>query len=424
MSASDVKGNWGLALICLRGRIMMKVENYGKNSSGRKKVGAIPLIRIKWVRCIASCLLLLSFASPKAVEPGFGESKNEKPVNSEISGSPDSNKIKKLINRKVVILDFVNLKNSADYEYLETSIPEAISSSLDKTKKFEIMDRGIWADAVKSGKYSKKDAFEQSKATEFARSCDAEVILIGAFVAEEGTMQIFARVVEVESQRVMINRREKSALDTSMFDAIDNLSVELSGEMTQKLPPLEQKVVIVQSDAPVNWDNKRISVSLAPGFFINDQFTCGICEVPVVINARFWIMNLGIPGTNSSQIPDLLRGIFAGIKLDYTILWNGDGQSPGNSMGILDGVVFVGYGFGLGRFLFNADIGTGYFVTLNTDTIRNPLFETKLGAEILITPVFSAGLNIFMRVYHDNPSPMLFWGIGPVFNFVFGAKSV
>ena len=60
-----------------------------------------------------------------------------------------------LINRRVLIFDFVNANNSADYAYLKTNIPDAFQDSLNKTKSFELMSRSLWQDMLTGQKFQK-----------------------------------------------------------------------------------------------------------------------------------------------------------------------------------------------------------------------------------------------------------------------------
>ena len=59
----------------------------------------------------------------------------------------------RLINRRVLILDFANQQKNDKYEYLEISIPEAYIEPLEKTGSFEIMNRNVWKKLIKTRRF-------------------------------------------------------------------------------------------------------------------------------------------------------------------------------------------------------------------------------------------------------------------------------
>jgi hypothetical protein len=95
-------------------------------------------------------LICVGFLLSIFPEATFAQSEMKIPASEKkIDENPET-----LINRRVLILDFVNSNHSADYEYLETSIPDAFL--LSKTKSFELMNRSIWQDLLESGEVMKK----------------------------------------------------------------------------------------------------------------------------------------------------------------------------------------------------------------------------------------------------------------------------
>ena len=65
----------------------------------------------------------------------------------------------KLVNRRVLILDFTNAQNNKNFSYLEVSIPDAFLDPLDKTKSFELLKRNVWQKMIKAGQ---PDCFSQT----------------------------------------------------------------------------------------------------------------------------------------------------------------------------------------------------------------------------------------------------------------------
>lgn len=148
-----------------------------------------------------------------------------------------------LVNRRVFILDFYNLKKSKEYEYLEVSIPEALVEPLNDTGKFEVLNRSTWNKLSGVSKYSKADLFDEEKAAALGAAADADVVVIGKFIVQGKTLQIQIKAVEVSSKRAMVSRTDNALTDSSMFTTISALSNKVSADMAKRLPPLPQRVI-------------------------------------------------------------------------------------------------------------------------------------------------------------------------------------
>jgi len=147
------------------------------------------------------------------------------------------------VNRKVLILDFVNTQRSPDYAYLESTIPDAFMEPLEKTKVFELLPRSLWSEFISSKGFKKEEAWMENKAVKAGQEGNSDVVVIGSFAVVKDKMHIFSKAIEVASGRVIISRSKSSNIDGTMFDAISGLANEMSADMKDKLPPLKQKVV-------------------------------------------------------------------------------------------------------------------------------------------------------------------------------------
>jgi len=154
----------------------------------------------------------------------------------------------KLINRRILILDFVNTRNTDEYAYLEKSIPDSFLDPLDRTKSFELLPRSIWHKYVMEARFAKEDAYKEQSAIEAGKLAGADVVIMGSFTALKDKMQIFANAIELSSGRVMVSRNASAPLSNNMFDAITKLSREMSEQMKEKLPPLPQRIIMVERE--------------------------------------------------------------------------------------------------------------------------------------------------------------------------------
>ncbi|MDH5721216.1 MAG: hypothetical protein OEZ13_11485 [Spirochaetia bacterium] len=160
------------------------------------------------------------------------------------SDTAAASKAEKLVKRRVLILDFTNAQNNKSFAYLEVSIPDAFLDPLDKTKSFELLKRNEWQKMVKAGQFKQEDAYDEDIAIAAAKVAQADVVVIGMFVVSGPQMQMFSKALEVSSGRVIVNRTNRTNVDSDMFGAIDELALGMSAEMKDKLPPVAQKVLI------------------------------------------------------------------------------------------------------------------------------------------------------------------------------------
>lgn len=154
-----------------------------------------------------------------------------------------------LINRRVLILDFVNQKKSKNTDYLSASIAEGFIPPLQQTKSFEILGRDQGKEATRQENISADDLYSEANAVKLGKRCGAEVVLMGTFLDLGSSVRIQASAIEVHSGRSRVNRIVTAKLDGSLFGNIDRLAKDMSEEMKRELPPLPLREITVYRDA-------------------------------------------------------------------------------------------------------------------------------------------------------------------------------
>lgn len=140
-------------------------------------------------------------------------------------------------NRRVLILDFVNQRKNLNADYLAVTIAEALIDPLKKTGKFEILPR------------SGGTTFNESEAIAKGIEAQADVVVIGNFVAILNIVQIQAKAIDVGEKRLALSKSRTTPLNATIFDNINALAGDMTREMAEKLPPLAQRVVIHEGTA-------------------------------------------------------------------------------------------------------------------------------------------------------------------------------
>lgn len=186
----------------------------------------------------------------------------------------------KLVPRRVLILEFQNLNQNPDYDYLSVSIAETMSGKLGDTSQFEILPSTTARKGVKKG-----ESFNEETAVRVGRQAKADVVVIGAFAVSQSQLQIISRAVDVSQNRVVITNIKEAETNSGLFAKINETSREMAAKMARELPPLPQSVIVRYRDGKKRQNtatNLRhllfadllgsgIAGSLNYGFLINDS---------------------------------------------------------------------------------------------------------------------------------------------------------
>ena len=314
-----------------------------------------------------------------------------------------------LVSRKVLLLDFVNAQNSADYSYLESSLPDSLQDPLSRTMSFELLNRTIWSKLVKDGKYKKQDAYNKDIAIEAGKEARADVVVIGRFAAFDNQLQVFVKAIELSSGRTMLGRVAIIKLENNVLHSINDLSEDISLSMKEKLPPLPRQVIAMEREkylplhesAPVKTPLKEnrfqgYVLSLSPSYSID------------VMNINAFTGMQTAAGLKAAYY-DPAR-FYLGIAVNFAEIWS-DTSGFGN-LTALDVFAFVGYVVPLNQWQLEFDVGGGYFAMQADIVAYNPFLNANLGLHYKFTPKFSLGIDLNGHMYYDGISPLLFVGAG------------
>jgi hypothetical protein len=211
--------------------------------------------------------------------------------------------------------------------------------------------------------------------------------------------EINAESVEKDTQK---NEEPESITETvpAMEEpAKKALTREMAKETTGK--PIEEEIIEV-ADNSSDWQKKKISISLLPGFYINQISTpglCGTCEMQLGLAGRYWIFS----------------NVYLGAKINFGEIWS-EKMALG-SLALLDGFAAVGYSLPVDRWLFSADLGMGYYFVPGKAKVDNPAFSVSAQVEYMLSDLFSIGLSANAHMYYDQPKSLTFMGLAISLNY-------
>lgn len=170
------------------------------------------------------------------------------------------------VNRKVLVLDFVNQNKMESADYLSGSIAEAMIDPLDKTGNFQTLNRDGGSQAAATLKIEKEKFYNEANATEIGKAGGAEVVVIGNFVAIGNKIQIQAKAVDVLSGRVKVSKSVNGKLDATIFDTITQLCDSMAQKMKSELPPISKREVIHLAGDRASYGGMLWRTAVLPGW--------------------------------------------------------------------------------------------------------------------------------------------------------------
>ncbi|RMF60196.1 MAG: hypothetical protein D6748_04665 [Calditrichaeota bacterium] len=140
----------------------------------------------------------------------------------------------------IAIIDFKNTSNKSDLDYLQQAIPEALITRLAESGRLDIVERARLEDAIKEMQLSMTGIVDQSAAVEIGRAVGANAILVGSFLEIGGLIQLNARLIDVETSKVLIAKVVKGRVGTEIFNLMDELAVAIEQKLVGKAAPAKQ----------------------------------------------------------------------------------------------------------------------------------------------------------------------------------------
>lgn len=162
----------------------------------------------------------------------------------------------------IAIVDFRNTSPDDELDYLQKTIPESISTTMAKGGRLEIVERSRLQEALTEMEMSELGIVDESRAAEIGRAVGANAILVGSFVSIGGTLRINARLIDVQTSRIIKAETVQGQVGPEIFNLMDQMAssmeIQLLGEATpepavavapaQPVPettqPVQQQVVV------------------------------------------------------------------------------------------------------------------------------------------------------------------------------------
>ncbi len=133
----------------------------------------------------------------------------------------------------IAIVDFKNTSQNARLNYLEQTIPEAVSTTMARSGRLEIVERSRLEAALTEMDMSMLGVVDEATAAELGRAVGATTIMVGSFVSISGFVRINARLIDVQTARVLTAESVQGPeAGEGLFNLMDQIAAAMEAQLT------------------------------------------------------------------------------------------------------------------------------------------------------------------------------------------------
>ncbi len=133
----------------------------------------------------------------------------------------------------IAIVDFKNTSQNTRLNYLEQTIPEAVSTTMARSGRLEIVERSRLEAAMQEMDMSMLGIVDEETAAELGRAVGATTIMVGSFVSISGFVRINARLIDVQTARVLTAESVQGPeAGEGLFNLMDQIAAAMEAQLT------------------------------------------------------------------------------------------------------------------------------------------------------------------------------------------------
>ena len=133
----------------------------------------------------------------------------------------------------IAIVDFKNTSQNTRLNYLEQTIPEAVSTTMARSGRLEIVERSRLEAAMQEMAMSMLGIVDEETAAELGRAVGATTIMVGSFVSISGFVRINARLIDVQTARVLTAESVQGPeAGEGLFNLMDQIAAAMEAQLT------------------------------------------------------------------------------------------------------------------------------------------------------------------------------------------------
>jgi TolB-like protein len=230
--------------------LITPVQSYAESSGGRntniptsatvsqKKSPLVPILLVALIVLIggiAAFYFLNNKPKEVATEPQQATNATENSVNQQEAMVDNLNNATPNADAKrIAILYFDNGSDNAELSRLRKGLADMLISDLSKIKMLNVIERARLEEILKEQKLNNSKEFDASTATKVGKLLGVQYILTGAFFDLMGSMRMDARIIDVETGKIIKSEGIDGQTNT-FFDLEKKLVVKIASGLNVEL---------------------------------------------------------------------------------------------------------------------------------------------------------------------------------------------
>ena len=142
---------------------------------------------------------------------------------------------------RIAIMDFQNLSNISDLDYLEKAIPEILITGLSLSKKIKIVERTRLEEILKEMQLTLSGAVDQERIVEVGKIAGAKAILLGSIIKAGETFRIDSRLIDASTGEVILAEKKEWSSESEVIAAVDLLAEQIIKSLTGESIQISEK---------------------------------------------------------------------------------------------------------------------------------------------------------------------------------------
>jgi len=134
----------------------------------------------------------------------------------------------------IAVVDFRNTGGNDDLDYLEKTIPENIITRMAKSGQTEIVERSRLQEALTELELGLSGIVDEQSAVELGRAVGANAILLGSYASIGQKIRINARLIDVQTSRIIKADVVEGNVSSEIFTMMDQLAYSMESQLLNR----------------------------------------------------------------------------------------------------------------------------------------------------------------------------------------------
>jgi len=145
--------------------------------------------------------------------------------------------------KSVLTLDFINIEKKENFQYLESSLTDAVREKLKQNFAFKDITSDIYQPVADQNYIYRKDFYTETAATNLGLLAKGDIVIAGGFRIVETKrnteIRISVLLIDTAQKKNIAEFSEKAPADATIFETVEKIATRITKEAAAVLPSKE-----------------------------------------------------------------------------------------------------------------------------------------------------------------------------------------